>query len=96
MIRSASVLQDEQKFLINVNMINERCLAIRALYYLYALFDEHHVITSCSKLWVIVSHARSQSAYFIRIVNIRASVVITCVCVKHFLILCPNVFSVIY
>jgi hypothetical protein len=30
--------------------------------------------------WVIVSHAQSQSAYLIRIVSIRANVVITCVC----------------
>jgi hypothetical protein len=36
-------------------------------------------------MWVIVSHARSQSAYLIRVVNIRASIVITCVCIKHFL-----------
>jgi hypothetical protein len=43
---SASVLQDEQKLLINFNLINERCLAIRVLYYLYALSAERHVITS--------------------------------------------------
>jgi hypothetical protein len=35
-------------------------------------------------LWVIVSHALSQSAYLIRIVNIPASFVITCVRVNHF------------
>ena len=29
---SASVPQDEQTFLINFNLINERCLAIRAVY----------------------------------------------------------------
>jgi hypothetical protein len=34
---SASVLQDEQKFLINFNLINERFLAIRILYFLYTL-----------------------------------------------------------
>jgi hypothetical protein len=28
----ASVLQDEQKFLININLIYERCLAIRVLF----------------------------------------------------------------
>jgi hypothetical protein len=92
---SVSVFQDEQKFLINFNLINERCLAIRVLYYLYALSAERHVITSCLVLWVIVSHARSQSAYLIRIVNIRASVVISCVCVKHFFILCPNVVTLL-
>jgi hypothetical protein len=82
----ASVLQDKQKFLINFNLINERCLAI--LYYLYASSAECHVITSRSGLLVIVSHNRSQSAYLIRIVNIRASDVITWVCVKHFLCDC--------
>jgi hypothetical protein len=46
-------------------------------------------------LWVIVSHAQSQLAYLIRIVSIHASVVITCVCVKHF-ILCQNVVTVLY
>jgi hypothetical protein len=73
---SASVLQDEQKFLINFNL-NERCLAIRILYYLYALSAERRVITGISRLWVI-SHARFQSAYLICIVNIHASVVIVC------------------
>jgi hypothetical protein len=48
------------------------------------LSAERHVITSRSGLWVIISHAQSQSAYLIRIVSIRASVVITCVCVKQF------------
>jgi hypothetical protein len=38
--------------------------------------------------WVIISHAQSQSAYLIWIVSIRASVVITCVCVKHFFLFC--------
>jgi hypothetical protein len=65
-------------------------------YYLYALSAERHVITSRSGLWVIVSHAGSQSAYLIRIVNIRASIVTTCMCVKHFFILCPNVVTVLY
>jgi hypothetical protein len=40
---SASVLQDKQKILINFNLINERCLAIWVLYYLYALSAEHHL-----------------------------------------------------
>jgi hypothetical protein len=93
---SASVLQDEQKLLINFNFINEQCLAIRVLYYLYALSAERHVITSHLGFWVIVSHARSQSAYLIHIINIRASVVVTCVCVKHFFILRPNVVTVLY
>jgi hypothetical protein len=53
---------------------------LRVLYYLYALSGKCHVITSCSGLWVIVSHAQSQSAYLIRIVSIRPIVVITCVC----------------
>jgi hypothetical protein len=87
---SASVLQDEQKFLINFNLINERGLAIRVL-----LSAERHMITSRSGLWVIISHARSQSAYLICIVNIRASVVTMCMCVKHFL-LCPYVVTVLY
>jgi hypothetical protein len=82
---SVSVLQEEQTFLTNFNLINEPCLAIRVLYYLYAFSAERHVITSRSGLWVIVSHARSQSSYLIRIVSIRASVVITCVGVKIFL-----------
>jgi hypothetical protein len=60
---SASVLQDEHKFLINFNLMNEQCLAIRVLYYLYTLSAERYVITSRSGLWVIISHARSQSAY---------------------------------
>jgi hypothetical protein len=60
---AASVLQDEQTFLIHFNLINERCLAIRVLYYLYALSAECHVITSRSGLWVIVSHAQSQPAF---------------------------------
>jgi hypothetical protein len=92
----ASVLQDNQQFLINFNFINEPCLAIRVLYYLHALSAERHVIASRSGLWVIVSHAQSQSAYLIRKVSIRASVVITCVCVKHFFILCRNVVTVLY
>jgi hypothetical protein len=66
------------------NLINEWCLAIRVLYYLYALSAERHVITNRSGLWVIVSHARSQSAYLILVVNTRASVVITCLCVENF------------
>jgi hypothetical protein len=78
---AASVLQDEQKFLIHFNLINERCLAIRVPYYLYALSAEHHVITGRSGLWVIVSHAQSQLAYLIRIVDFRASIV-THVCVR--------------
>jgi hypothetical protein len=81
---SASVLQDKQKFLINFNLINERCLAIRVLYYLYDLSAERHVNTIRSGLWVIVSHAWSQSAYLIHTVTIRASIVITCVCIEHF------------
>jgi hypothetical protein len=93
---SASGLQDEQKLLINFNLINEQCLAMRVLYYLYALSAKRHMITSRSGLWVIVSYARSQSAYLIRIVNIRASVVITCVRVKHFFTLCPNVVTLLY
>jgi hypothetical protein len=60
------------------------------------LSAERHVITGRLGLWVIVSHAQSQSAYLIRIVSIRASVVITCVCVKDFFILCPNVVTVLY
>jgi hypothetical protein len=80
-----------ENFLINFNLINEPCLEIRVLYYLCALSVERHVIASRSGLWVIVSHALSQSAYLI-----RASVVITCVCVKHFFILCPNVVTVLH
>jgi hypothetical protein len=47
-------------------------------------------------VWVIISHAQSQLAYLIRVVSIRASIVITCVCVKHIFILCQNVVTVLY
>jgi hypothetical protein len=38
----------------------------------------------------------SLSAYLIRIVSIHASIVITCVCIKHSFILCPNVVTVLF
>jgi hypothetical protein len=59
------------------------------------LSAERYVITS-RMVWV--SHAQSQSAYLIRIVSIRASVVIMCVCVHKafFFMLCSNVVTVLY
>ena len=36
-----SVLQDKQTFLLNFNLINERCLAIRVVH-----DAEHHMITT--------------------------------------------------
>jgi hypothetical protein len=55
----ASSLQDEQKFLIHFNLIYERCLAIRVL--CLPNSRDHKPLG----LWVIVSHAQSQSAYLI-------------------------------
>jgi hypothetical protein len=57
-------------------------------YYLYASCDH--------KPLGIVDNRLACSVSVIRIVNIHASVVVTCVCIKHLFILCPNVVTIIY
>jgi hypothetical protein len=71
----------------------ERCLAIRVpIHFVCRASCDHKPLG----LWLIVSHAQSQLAYLICIVSIRASIVITCVCIKHVFILCPNVVTVFF
>ena len=55
-----SVLQDKQTFLINFNLINKRCPAIRVVRDVKCHMNttEAVVLSLTAGLWVIVSHAQ--------------------------------------